>query len=812
MDEPIFSEFSKGFTDYLLISCQSPAPEQAFVSELERKLLERQAVLRPSIPNKRLIRRLWKQFTISFDRRRWQYAAVLLLVALIIAIVAVGPQRVVAQVERWLGYLPGIGFVDLEQARILAAPVSIEQEGVTLTIEQVVAVPHRTIIVFSSQGLPAESSNPLSSDFDILPKAVLRLPDGSVIELTRQELNYGGGKMEFPALPAGVYRINFEFDRLPLVPTGAAPEGWQVPLILLPAAGKLPADLFPKPYSLTDASAMVNGVSVRVLQVAQSADETALQIQIEWEDPDWEYRGVDPSLELHDDLGNVYRQLPSDAQVVSSGVQEAKPIPSPEATADLSIRTVEDTYHFPILSLAAREVVLQILAIDFSVSNSPSFTFDPGPNPQLGQTWELDEQLEIAGAPLKITRARLIQDDQTYPGNPPLYGFEFSFSSPIGLPRVLTAFYLQTDLEGYRGGGGGVIEPGLYKHTMLFNQLPRQPLLINFNGSIITMNGPWEIRWRIPGMGEAVPQINQLYPEHVAATHAGMTLQVESALFNDKVSVVRLKTPSLVDNSRLLKILAFDPDTFDLTQLPSLSNSQLYLETQQGQRIELAQDVSWQPDGEALDDPGTLVFDALPPLAEGVTLHVPAIMLFLPGQAAFEIAVPEGLTFHSEKFSVPDLGQNNMQQETTQTRWVSDPWEVDIPVEIAGYRLHFSQAQVEQDLNSNPAYRLTLTSEPLNRELDGKSLSTLHISTFIRPDGQSGSIDTVNELMSVFGLYYDRLLTENYDPARWNAKIILDVTNPTGLDLLSGTYRVEIDGAIVWVAGPWDLSWFISGH
>jgi hypothetical protein len=259
-------------------------------------------------------------------------------------------------------------------------------------------------------------------------------------------------------------------------------------------------------------------------------------------------------------------------------------------------------------------------------------------------------------------------------------------------------------------------------------------------------------------------------------------------------------------------VLSFDPATFDLADLSSFSNSQLYLEAQQGQRVELARDVTWQPDGEAVDDPGRLVFDAMPPLAEQVTLHVPAVELFLPGQASFEIAVPEGLTFHSKEFSVPDLGQNNVQQETTQTRWLSDPWEVDILMEIAGYRLHFTQAQVEQTLNSNPAYRLTLTSDSLNREMDGKSLSTLHISAFTRPDGQGGSIETVNELMRVMGLYYDRLLTENYDPARWNAKLILDVTNPSGLDFLPGTYRVEIDGAIVWVVGPWDLNWPLSSN
>jgi hypothetical protein len=812
MDEPILTEFSKGFTDNLLYFCQAPEPEPAFVSGLERKLLDRQAALLPSLQNVGSISKLWKRFSNSIRIRKWQYAALLFGVALIIAIAAIGPQRVLAQVERWLGYVPGIGFVDLDQARILVMPVSIEREGVTLKIEQVVAGPDRTIVVFSSQGLPADKNAPLSSVVEVLPKAILRLPDGSVFELTRQELNYGRGKMEFPALPASVYKINFEFDRLPLVPPGAAPEGWQVPLVLLPATGKLPAELFPKPYSPTDASTTVNGVTVRILQVAQTSDETALRLQVEWDDPDWVYRGVIPFLEIGDDLGNVYRQMTSDTQVASVVAQEVKAVASPAATEEITVHNSEDTFQFPSFSLAAREAVLRLPAIDFSIPNGPSFTFDPGPDPHLGHTWELNEQLEVAGVPLNIIGARLIQDDQTYPGDPPLYCFEFAINSPTGLSREITAFYLQTDLDTYRGGGGVTVGPGNFMDTMLYTQPPQQPLTITVDGVYITMNGPWEIPWQIPGSGEAAPQIYQFKPEYVSATHAGVTLRLESALFNDKVGVVNLTAPGLPDGSRLLQVLAFDPATFDLANLSSFSNSQLYLETMQGQRVELARDVSWQPDGEAVDDPGTLVFDALPPLAERIILHIPAVELFLPGQAAFEIAVPEGLTFHSEEFSVPDLGQNNVQQVTTQTRWMSDPWEVDITLEVAGYPLHFTQAQVEQALNSNPAYRLTLTSEPLNRELDGKSLSTLHISTLTRQDGQAKSIDTVNELMSVNGLYYDRLLTENYDPARWNAKLILDVTDPTGLDILSGTYRVEIDGAIVWVVGPWDLSWSLADN
>lgn len=37
-----------------------------------------------------------------------------------------------------------------------------------------------------------------------------------------------------------------------------------------------------------------------------------------------------------------------------------------------------------------------------------SFTFDAGDDPQSGQTWELDDEFEIAGYPVKVTSARAV--------------------------------------------------------------------------------------------------------------------------------------------------------------------------------------------------------------------------------------------------------------------------------------------------------------------------------------------------------------------------------------------------------------------
>ena len=65
---------------------------------------------------------------LAFRRPAWVIgiATILILVA---ALIAVGPQRVLAQVQRWLNYVPGIGFVDLARTSVLVNPVETSRGG-----------------------------------------------------------------------------------------------------------------------------------------------------------------------------------------------------------------------------------------------------------------------------------------------------------------------------------------------------------------------------------------------------------------------------------------------------------------------------------------------------------------------------------------------------------------------------------------------------------------------------------------------------------------------------------------------------------
>ena len=273
-------EHLPGIEGALSVLYSAATPDAAFVANLERQLLAKATVLiGQHAAGESPLCCLWARWARPLGRRRWATIAFGLLLAVAVALAAVGPQRVWAEVQRLLGYVPGVGFVDLQETRVLTAPVEVARDGVTLRVEQVLAQPGGTTVVIRIEGLPPEDQlwphgATVDDDFD----PGLRLPDARRLPLKGCTLRLETSTLEFPPLPDDVYRVTLELPRLPLVPAGAAPEAWEVPLTLCPATGELVTELFPQPYALPDASDTHEDITLRVLEVAHSPEETVLRL------------------------------------------------------------------------------------------------------------------------------------------------------------------------------------------------------------------------------------------------------------------------------------------------------------------------------------------------------------------------------------------------------------------------------------------------------------------------------------------------------------------------------------------------------
>jgi hypothetical protein len=316
-----------------------------------------------------------------------------LVLILAIVVAVVGPQRVLAAVQSLLGYVPGMGFVDLEGARRLASPVTETREGVIFQLEQVVAQGDKTLITFSVQGMPEVDPQRPEQEVEIVVfDPVLRLPNGEVYRISALEYSADGGnrtgKIEFPPIPAEFNQAWLEFKYLPDVIPGSDPEDWQVSFTLFLAGGELPSvppGSFVHSYFPGNARASTQGVTLQILQVAYTESETAVQLRTTWDNPDWEYETGVLAPVLKDDIGHIYREIAEGSENPSLAI-----LPPPEAiTTPGPTPHLDQTYVYPPLSATARRVTLSLPEMGFTVPTEASFQVDLGEKPPLGQTCRL---------------------------------------------------------------------------------------------------------------------------------------------------------------------------------------------------------------------------------------------------------------------------------------------------------------------------------------------------------------------------------------------------------------------------------------
>ena len=165
-----------------VLASAAPRADPAFERQLEGRLVDRLRS-QQAAEEETVLQRIGTAGRGWLTLRRGRaLAAATGLVIVALALTSAGPRRVWAQIQQWLGYVPGVGFVDLEEARVLTAPVAVSRDGVTLRVLQVLAQPDGTTIILSSEGLPPEDQVlpqgvKMEEEFEML----LRLPDGQVL-------------------------------------------------------------------------------------------------------------------------------------------------------------------------------------------------------------------------------------------------------------------------------------------------------------------------------------------------------------------------------------------------------------------------------------------------------------------------------------------------------------------------------------------------------------------------------------------------------------------------------------------------------
>jgi hypothetical protein len=145
------------------------------------------------------------------------------------------------------------------------------------------------------------------------------------------------------------------------------------------------------------------------------------------------------------------------------------------------------------------------------------------------------------------------------------------------------------------------------------------------------------------------------------------------------------------------------------------------------------------------------------------------VELFVQGSLRFDVVVPEGV---------------ELSPRSDRAGPVSEPWAIDVPLELGGYRLRLPQAQLEA-INDTMMLRLIPAAE--KDESLAPQLTGLRPISIVAPDGHPLDVQRV--------LRFDA------------AGMWWDVADPQTGTVQPGRYQVELEGITIAVAGPWKLSW-----
>jgi len=461
------------FEEKLQTAVETPLPHPEFLASLRVRLAEE--AHRPVSWRERL--------GLMFPRPAW--AASMIGLLLLISFFIVGPQRVLAAVQRLIGYIPGVGIVDTSTPfRVLAEPVSVTKQGIKISVTSAVLSGKRTHIEYNIVGVP-ESAYPSQKGGMGCTKAnYLRLPDGKQVGPDDSVYYPVPAKVDFLPIPANlneaVLVIPCIFNTLP----GTTPENWEIPLHFKPAPSDMavmpvieispspqtrPTEAVPSTKSNDGSPATPSGeTNVVVQKVIETADGYIL-VGV-FHPLHGELFGPDGKFEIRDASGkNVDFSYPEDIKLDISG---AKPDDIPWATQFKAAGLAYPlTISFPMVILDQPDA-----------NPSAEIEIDAGANPQNGQELASNQEIKLLGHTLKLVSLKGDSNNA--------YDFIIKVDSQVDSANV--------NIEGYTPngfGGGGKID-GVFNRRLSFPQMPTGKLKIIFsNLTLISKQVNWQGQW-----------------------------------------------------------------------------------------------------------------------------------------------------------------------------------------------------------------------------------------------------------------------------------------------------------------------------
>ncbi|HTX79689.1 MAG TPA: hypothetical protein VMC62_08475 [Longilinea sp.] len=411
-------------------------------------------------------------------RPTWVVVGIILL--LTISILIIGPERVYAAFSQLFGYIPGVGIVNQsEPIRVLAEPVSITRDGVTVTVSSAILTADKTYINWGISGVSlADYPKEEASSSGCMTSPYLRFSDGTTMN--------AANVMDKPIpvdVDAAIFVMPCIFNTLP----GTTPTDWELPLRFMAAPPDLTVmpviDLSPTvevatPAAETATPASQPDVTVSVEKVIETNDGYILMGALRSHLPDGQWLQETGMPLIRDANGAKVpytiasdAEPPYDANMGAGGFPWAYQIKGAGLAFPLKIQ-----FSGVVISSIAPQATAEV-------------TFDAGANPQPGQVWTLNQEVQLAGHTLRLISVTATGNDG------------YSFHIDPG-PELSGAAVEIKDHPANGGGGGGIPQNGLaYDTSLIYNPRPSGPLTIVFSAPVqIGDTQTWQGQWSPEGL------------------------------------------------------------------------------------------------------------------------------------------------------------------------------------------------------------------------------------------------------------------------------------------------------------------------
>jgi hypothetical protein len=456
---------------------------------------------------------IWPHIAAKVERKdfmqtvRTRPALAMLLVLLALALLS----TVAYAIGKATGYIPGVGIVDQSMPlRVLAEPVVVEKDGLTVTVSEVVADTDHTFVAYTVDGiLVPREGRPVCG---AIPS--LQLPNGSMLEVVN--LDDGGPqgarvgsviKLEqsvtYSSIPADVNTVTFTFPCI--LEEGKGPENWQIPFTVSPA----PKNYATPAVEIGATFVSSNPGSVPTSLPADAATPASSASSISPSIPNGSGLYLDKVIELPDSyilVGNF-----TDAGDLPGGMEiDLDPnadLPHIEDGAgnrvDFKVRddiqpatTWGDRYWvrnwaYEIPKSVQGPLTITMDQINIGVANTSQFKFDAGSDPQPGQKWELNLPIQLGKYEYVMDSVEMVEG-----------GYLFQYHSGVDVPAGQSLLFniLGTSPERNDSALNAQKTTVEYSERVTFSPAPPTGSItveLTLNESV-PLQGPWTLTWTTP--------------------------------------------------------------------------------------------------------------------------------------------------------------------------------------------------------------------------------------------------------------------------------------------------------------------------